>query len=230
PDGENLLRDRRGRCVPCRPGEVGQLVGLINDHDPSRRFDGYTDSKASGEKTVEGVLRPGDKYFASGDLLRKDSFGFYFWVDRLGDTFRWKGENVATTEVAHAVCSFPGVADVNVYGVEVPGTEGRAGMAAIELKGSVHVEGFDWQGLFQHLDENLPAYAQPQFLRVAEEPSLTSNMTATFKHVKTHLRRDGFDPAKIEGERLLFRDGTARTFVPLTAQLHETICDGSLRL
>ncbi|CAM9251362.1 unnamed protein product [Ectocarpus sp. 8 AP-2014] len=229
-EGEELLRDSRGRCVPCQPGEVGQLVGLINDHDPARRFEGYTDSKASAKKMVRDVMLPGDLYFASGDLLRKDAFGFYYWVDRLGDTFRWKGENVATTEVAHVICGFPGVADVNVYGVEVPGTEGRAGMAAIALKESSQADELDWKRFFQHLDRHLPSFAQPQFLRVAAISSSTSHMTTTFKRIKTQLREEGFDPANVEGEALLLRDGVVRTFVPLSRHLYEAISDGSLRL
>ncbi|CAM9283381.1 unnamed protein product [Ectocarpus fasciculatus] len=232
PEGEELLRDSRGRCVPCQPGEVGQLMGLINDHDPARRFEGYTDSKASAKKMVRDVMLPGDLYFASGDLLRKDAFGFYYWVDRLGDTFRWKGENVATTEVAHAICGFPGVADVNVYGVEVPGTEGRAGMAAIALKESSQADELDWKSFFQHLDRHLPTFAQPQFLRVAAISSSTSHMTTTFKRIKTQLMKEGFDPAKVkvDGETLLLRDGVDRTFVPLSRHLYEAISEGSLRL
>ncbi|CAM9341654.1 unnamed protein product [Laminaria digitata] len=230
PEREELMRDSRGRCIRCRPGEMGQLVGLINDHDPSRRFDGYTDATASAKKTVRHVVRVDDVYFASGDLLRRDAFGFYFWVDRMGDTFRWKGENVATTEVAQVVCRFPGVADVNVYGVVVPGSEGRAGMAAIKFKGSSSIEDFDWQELFQHIDRHLPAYAQPQFLRVAERPSLTSHMTTTFKQIKTQLRQEGFDPCKVHGDMVLFRDGVAKTFVPLTRHMHEAIQNRSLRL
>ncbi|CAM9226577.1 unnamed protein product [Ascophyllum nodosum] len=236
PDGEELLRDSRGRCIKCGPGEVGQVVGLINDHDPSRRFDGYTDAAASSKKIVRHVVRPGDIYFASGDLLRKDSFGFFFWVDRMGDTFRWKGENVATTEVARVICGYGGY-DVNGIAElalsvrkQVPGAEGRAGMAAITFKRAVRVNEFGWQNLYLHIDKNLPSYAQPQFLRVVDQTGLASHMTTTFKQVKTQLRREGYDPASVNGDALFFRDSVAKTFVPLTMQLYEAICSKSARL
>ncbi|CAM9190366.1 unnamed protein product [Choristocarpus tenellus] len=227
---EKLARGDDRLCIQCRPGEVGQVVGLINNHDPARRFDGYTDNLATSRKIVRHVRRVGDTYFASGDLLRKDAFGFYYWVDRIGDTYRWKGENVATTEVAQVMCSFPGIADVNVYGVSVPGTEGCVGMAAIKLKGIGEVKDFNWQALFQHLNATLPTYAQPQFLRLSRQPSLTAHMTTTFKHIKTQLRKEGFNLDLVHGDSLLFRDDVLETFVPLKADLHAAICSGKLRI
>lgn len=137
---------------------------------------------------------------------------------------------MATTEVARVVCGYPGIADVNVYGVEVPGAEGRAGMAAVKFKRAARVDEFGWQDLYLYIDKNLPSYAQPQFLRVADQSGLTSHMTTTFKHIKTQLQREGFNPAMVNGDALLFRDSVAKTFVPLTTPLYEAISSKSVRL
>ena len=134
---EELVRDAEGRHVECRPGEVGELLGRIpvGSRSMLRQFQGYTSAEATEKRILRGVKKPDDAYFRSGDLLRRDRKGYYYFVDRIGDTFRWKGENVSTQEVAEALSAFPGVETANVYGVEVPGHEGRAGMAALALKG-----------------------------------------------------------------------------------------------
>ena len=149
------------------------------------------------------MFKPGDAWFRTGDLMRQDERGFFYFVDRIGDTFRWKGENVATSEVAEAIARCPGVRDATVYGVAIPGTDGRAGMAAL-----VVADGFDLAALRRHIDASLPAYARPVFLRVRTE----LETTATFKHKKDELARAGYDPgatkirsgSTIRGCRLTF--------------------------
>src|SRR5262249_59308320 len=113
--------------------EPGEALGPISDgrSNAGGRFEGYTGRTESERKILRDVFKPGDAWFRTGDLMRKDAAGFFYFVDRLGDTFRWKGENVSTSEVAEAITSFPGVADATVYGVAVPGADGRAGMAAV---------------------------------------------------------------------------------------------------
>jgi fatty-acyl-CoA synthase len=169
---------------------------------------------------VRDVFERGDAYFRSGDLLRSDAEGYYYFVDRIGDTFRWKGENVATGEVADVLASFAGVREANVYGVRVPGHEGRAGMAAL-----VADPGLDLAGLYAHVEKNLAAYARPLFLRL--QPAL--DVTGTFKHRKVALAAEGFDPARVS-EPLYFADAAQARYVPLGAELYARIAGGALRL
>src|SRR5439155_1309741 len=125
------VRNEAGFCVRCAPNEVGEAIGQVLE-EPSnagRRFEGYTSEEDSERKILRGVFEPGDAWFRTGDLMRRDADGYFYFVDRIGDTFRWKGENVATSEVAEAICAFPAVREAHVYGVALPGTDGRAGMA-----------------------------------------------------------------------------------------------------
>ncbi len=179
------LRDADGRCLRCAPDEVGEAIGRIEDAAPGARFDGYTDAQASEKKVLRGVFGPGDAWFRTGDLMRKDAQGFFHFVDRIGDTFRWKGENVSTTEVAEAIARCPGVRDVTVYGVAIPGADGRAGMAALVVS-----DGFELAALRPRIEASLPPYARPVFLRIRTE----LDTTATFKHRKDELMREGYDP------------------------------------
>jgi len=184
-------RDAAGRCIECGIDEVGELLGEISD-DPSKptaKFDGYCDAEATRARILRDVFRPGDAWFRTGDLLKRDARGYYYFVDRVGDTFRWKGENVSTTEVAETISVFPGVLEATVYGVAVPGREGRAGMAAIVVD---NVAEFDLAGLRAALAERLPAYARPLFLRF--QPKL--ELTGTFRPRKVELVAQGFDPRR----------------------------------
>jgi len=169
-------------------GGCGLLLTEITDKAP---LDGYTDAKATQAKVFRNVFTQGDAWFNTGDLVRDQGFGHIQFVDRVGDTFRWKGENVATTEVEAALAAIDGIEEAVVYGVEVPGADGRAGMAAIlwdDTKG--HIDG---AALAAALYKALPKYAVPLFIRVREE----HEVTATFKHRKVDLKREGFDPAKV---------------------------------
>ena len=178
-DGQPL-RGPDGLCLPCAPDEPGEALGRLGD---GRRFDGYTDLDASSRKVLADVLVAGDLWFRSGDLMRRDAAGFYYFVDRMGDTYRWKGENVSTTEVAAAVRTCLGVADAVVYGVRMPGHEGRAGMVAV-----VPGEGFDVHRLAADLAALLPSYARPVFFRICR----SLDMTGTFKIAAARLAREGY--------------------------------------
>jgi fatty-acyl-CoA synthase len=154
--------------------------------------------------------------------MRQDERGYFYFVDRIGDTFRWKGENVSTSEVAGTISSFPGIKDANVYGVHVPGREGRAGMAAIVCDGERKC---DLAGLHAYLAAHLPDYARPLFLRLQSEIEVTS----TFKQKKVDLVREGFDPTACK-DPLYFNDSQRRAFVPLDAVLHQQIMNGLVRI
>jgi fatty-acyl-CoA synthase len=152
--------------------------------------------------------------------MRQDEKGFFYFVDRIGDTFRWKGENVATSEVAQELCAFEGILHASVYGVAIPGTEGRAGMAAIVCEGAL-----DLASMRRHLVERLPAYACPLFLRLRPQPELTG----TFKYAKTDLVRQGFNPSQCT-DPLYFNHPELGAYAALDAPLYESICAGAIRL
>jgi fatty-acyl-CoA synthase len=205
------VRDADGRCIACAADEPGEALGRIRGGN----FEGYTDAAASERKILRDVFSPGDAWFRTGDLMRKDESGFFFFVDRLGDTFRWKGENVSTAEVADAVAACPGVVDAVVFGVRVPGAEGRAGMAAVTTE-----DGFSLPALHRHLRERLPDYARPLFLRLCRSIAATG----TFKLSKAALAREGFFT---DGdEPCYFDDRAAGEFVPLDGAVMRRIESG----
>jgi fatty-acyl-CoA synthase len=219
---EEPVRNDDGFCVRCAPNEIGEAIGKVVG-DPSNvggRFEGYTDKKASDEKILSNVFEAGDAWVRTGDLMRKDEKGFFYFVDRIGDTFRWKGENVATSEVSEAICAFPGVKHANVYGVAIPGTEGRGGMAALVIESSINLH-----ALRKHLLSSLPAYARPLFLRIRDDIAVTG----TFKYSKTDLVRQGYDPSSIT-DVLYFDDPESGAFVQLDKTLYDRIQDGQIRL
>ena len=220
PDVEAPLRDASGRCVRCAPNQPGEAIAQILDMHGSTRFEGYTDDIASSKKILRDVFAPGDAWYRSGDLMRQDEQGFFYFVDRVGDTFRWKGENVSTAEVAGVITGCSGVVDAAVYGVTVPGTDGRAGMAAL-----VTGEGFDLAALRRALQERLPAYARPLFLRIVAAIELTG----TFKLRKHELALEGYDPTRIR-DAVYIDDRERNEYVPLDARLHEQLQAGVLRL
>jgi fatty-acyl-CoA synthase len=222
PDTDAPVRDAGGRCVRCAPNEPGEAIAPLGGDRSAiaARFEGYTDPGASQQKILHDVFTAGDAWFRTGDLMRQDERGYFFFVDRVGDTFRWKGENVATSEVAAAICTFEGVKDANVYGVAIPGTDGRAGMAAI-----VADDGLDFRALRTHLRNRLPDYALPVFLRLRDGLDLTT----TFKHVKSDLARQGFDPAAI-GDAIYFNDRERESFVRLDTSLYESIQKSAVRI
>jgi len=211
-----------GFCARCATGEVGEAIGRIRDASArfGGEFEGYREAEQSEQKILRDVFERGDAWYRTGDLMRSDESGFYYFVDRIGDTFRWKGENVSTSEVAAAVAAFPGVKEVSVYGVRVPGTEGAAGMAAIVCAGDP-----DLAGLRKYLTQWLPSYARPLFLRFADR----LEATATFKPTKANLQREGFDPAATS-DAIYFDDPASKAFVRLDAALFARIAAGKVRL
>jgi fatty-acyl-CoA synthase len=211
------MHDANGRGIRSKADEIGEALGRIG---AGGEFEGYTSAAETERKILRNLFEDGDAWFRTGDLMRVDARGFFYFVDRIGDTFRWKGENVATSEVAAALTSFPGVAEASVYGVAVSGTEGAAGMAAV-----VADDALDLAELRNHLARRLPAYARPLFLRLKDH----IDATGTFKHNKTALAGEGFDPAVVR-DPLYFDDPARQAYVPLDAALYERINAGKARL
>lgn len=163
------IRDARGLCMPCESNEPGVFIGKIIPNNPSRAFLGYVDKEASQKKVVHDVFKHGDSAFLSGDILVADEFGNLFFKDRTGDTFRWKGENVSTSEVEAVISNLVDYKDVVVYGVEIRGQEGRAGMAAV-LDPDQTV---DLNKLVTGVKKTLPSYARPILVRILGKIDLT---------------------------------------------------------
>ncbi len=215
------LRSADGWCELCEPDEAGEAIGRIGaSEERGGRFEGYTDASDTERKILRDVFASGDAWFRTGDLMRLDRAGYFYFVDRIGDTFRWKGENVATAEVDAALLACPGIVDAVSYGVTIPGTDGRAGMAAIAID-----HRFDIAALHQYLAERLPSYAQPVLIRIRDRLDVTD----TFKLKRNELVRDGFDPA-IVSDRLLYRDAAGTTYRELDAGNFAAIVEGRLRL
>ncbi|MEL0028039.1 MAG: long-chain-acyl-CoA synthetase, partial [Perlucidibaca sp.] len=218
-EAEAPMRDKNGRMIKVKRGEVGLMIGEIGDKTP---FDGYTDSGKNTSCIFTDVFKKGDKYFNTGDLMREIGFRHAQFVDRTGDTFRWKGENVSTTEVENILTAHHDLAEAVVYGVEIPNTNGRAGMAAITPHAGMDV---DFGGLLAHARRELPAYAVPVFLRV----KAAMETTGTFKYQKSGLKNEGFDPAKVGGEALyVLLPGTSE-YAPLTDEIFANINAGQYR-
>jgi fatty-acyl-CoA synthase len=219
-DSQAPLRDPSGHCVRCAPGEVGEALGQIVASNDLTRFEGYTDATASAKKILRDVFAPGDAWYRTGDLMRQDAQGFFYFVDRVGDTFRWKGENVSTGEVEAALATCPGVTDVAVYGVSVPGADGRAGMAAL-----VVTPEFDMAGFRERIAGRLPAYAVPAFVRLV--PGL--ELTGTFKLRKQQLALEGYDVRSI-ADTVYLNDPARQAYVPLDQAAHAQLLAGTLRI
>ena len=182
-------RDERGFCIPCRADEIGELLIRVPKLSVGGlEYRGYTDEAATQKKLLRDVFTKGDQYFRSGDLLRRDDDGFYYFVDRIGDTYRWKGENVSTAEVADVITHNDGIDEATVVGVPVPNTDGRAGLAAVVPSGEFDPE------RFRRTVSDLPSYAQPRFVRVMGGLA----KTGTFKIQKGELRKEGVDPALVD--------------------------------
>jgi fatty-acyl-CoA synthase len=222
-DGETgaPVRDQRGLCTACHVGETGEAIGRIGRADQGGgRFEGYTDPVESEKKILRDVFAKGDAWFRTGDLMRIDEQGYFYFVDRVGDTFRWKGENVATSEVNDAIRQCPNVLDASTYGVNLPETDGRAGMAAIVVN-----ESFDLNTFADHLAGRLPPYAIPVFVRVCN----SLDATETFKQQKQQLLREGFDPAVVR-DLLFLKDPATGRYRPIDHALYYQIANGLIRL
>jgi citronellyl-CoA synthetase len=219
---DEIIRDANGRCIEVQPGEPGLLLGHINEEAV---FEGYTDKEATEKKVVRNAFEEGDAWFNSGDLMKQVDAGFtlgyphYQFVDRVGDTFRWKGENVSTNEVGEIINGFHQVRFSNVYGVKVPGTDGRAGMAALSLEPDVTE--LDLPTFSEYVSARLPSYARPVFLRIEAE----IDVTGTFKMVKGDLREQGYDPEKVSDPLYVMKPGSD-TYEPLDRAYAAAIARG----
>lgn len=214
------VRNNKGRCIPIKRGEEGILISGI---PPS--YSGFYkgDLAASEKKTIRDVFEEGDRYFNFGDLVYMDNQYYIYFRDRVGDTFRWKGENVSTREVCDVISKLPFTQDVNVYGVLVPDSDGRAGMAAISLKGEAEVKPDMLKDVFCACEKELPAYARPLFLRFTKDLQVTQTM----KHSKLNLIKDGFDIDKI-ADPVFFLDVEKRTYSPLTGDIYQRVVTSRL--
>jgi fatty-acyl-CoA synthase len=215
------VRNAQGFCEPCAVDEVGEAVGRIpGGMERGGRFEGYADREASERKVLRNVFERDDAWYRTGDLMRRDAQGFYYFVDRIGETYRWKGENVSTAEVLSVLAAITGVRDGVVYGVAVPGYDGRAGMAALVVD-----DKFDLIKFRDAASAALPAYARPVFLRLIS----SLETTGTFKPRKQDLLAAGFDPALIQ-DPLFFDDARERAYLPLDSAQFAAIGDGDVRL
>lgn len=215
PETGDPLRDDKGRVKKVPTGEPGLLLSKVSNFQP---FDGYTDREETEKKLVRNAFRDDDVWFNTGDLMRSQGFGHASFTDRLGDTFRWKGENVATTEVEAALSADPQVEECTVFGVEVEGAGGRAGMAAIQLKEG---EKFDGKALAKAAYDKLPGYAVPLFVRVVDELAYTS----TFKSQKVDLRKEGFNVEEIE-DPIYVLSGRDEGYVEFYDDYPKEVADG----
>lgn len=209
------VRNAEGWCIKVKKGETGLLVGKITRRSP---FDGYTDAEKNKAVIIKDLFKQGDAYFNTGDLVRDIGFRHAQFVDRLGDTFRWKGENVSTTEVENALSEYEKIAEAVVYGVEIPHTNGRAGMAAITLADGAALNEADCSKMAAEFRKCLPAYAVPLFLRVQQQ----AETTGTFKYQKSKLKEQAFNPNATD-ERLLVLLPNSGAYCDLTAEIFDNI-------
>jgi solute carrier family 27 fatty acid transporter 1/4 len=214
------IRDENGLCIVAGPGESGEFIGKIIEQDPTRAFDGYVNKEASEKKVLRNVFRHGDAAFSSGDLMTIDEMGYVYFKDRTGDTFRWKGENVSTTEVETVLSNQVDLNDCVVYGVTVAGCEGRAGMAAIEDPGRQ----LDINDLYSKLRKSLPHYAVPVFIRIVAR----IETTGTFKLPKVSLQRDGYCPETVK-DPIYYLDLFNACYRKLDVSTYEDVMNGQIR-
>ncbi|XP_069030444.1 long-chain fatty acid transport protein 2 [Embiotoca jacksoni] len=214
------IRDANGLCMEAPKGETGLLVSKITDIAP---FVGYAQNEEQTErKRLRDVFKKGDLYFNTGDLMRIDQDNFIYFQDRVGDTYRWKGENVATTEVSDILTISECLKEANVYGVQVPGHEGRIGMAAVTVNKNAQ---FDGSKIYNHVVSYLPSYARPRFIRIQN----AVEVTGTFKQMKVKLVEENFDPGRIQ-DPLYILDDSAKSYVPLTTLVYSSIISGNIKL
>ena len=220
-DTGEYLRDRNGICIKAKPGEPGELVGKIVKGDALREFDGYVNRQATDKKVCADVFRKGDLAFLTGDVLKMDNFGYFYFQDRTGDTFRWRGENVSTYEVESIISNHIHLKDSVVYGVEVKGLEGKAGMATIVDEHN----NLDLLSLTRALQKSLPPFARPVFIRLTH----AVDTTGTHKLKKVELAKAGFNP-NTSSDRLFYMNNKTQQYEPLTSQVYNDICSGKIRL
>jgi len=230
-ESEECVRGSNGLCIRCPPGEPGEGLIEVKSIRGVRNFQGYRNKEANKKKYITDVFSKGDLWTRTGDLLKLDASGCLFFVDRIGDTFRWKGENVSTNEVAEIISKFSlSTSDPNVYGVAIPNKDGRAGMVAFsscytdDESKTQRYPPIDMDGFAKYVCANLPTYSRPIFVRVLSD---SMEITGTFKRKKTTLVAEGFDPSCVS-DPLFFLSGSS--FVSLTPELFQRIISGQERL
>lgn len=211
------VRNSKGFMQEVKKGGTGLLITEVNDKQP---FEGYTDEEASSKKLFRDVFKQGDCWFNTGDLVINQGFKHVAFADRLGDTFRWKGENVATTEIESILMELPEFEHAVVYGVEVPHTDGRAGMASVTLKAGAQP---DWGMVTRHLREKLPAYSIPLFIRLREQ----EEVTGTFKYRKVELKDEAYHLAKVS-EPVMVLKPQSTAYEVLSSDTEQAINDGRI--
>ena len=214
---ETHVKDDNGHYILCQPGEVGEGLGMVINHPDfgGGRFEGYTSKEGTEQKIIRDVFEKGDSYWRSGDLLRFDENGYFYFVDRIGDTYRWKSENVSSQEVATALGEYKGAELVNIYGVQVPEHEGRAGMAAIVMQPDCQ---FDPAAFYALTTEKVPNYAAPQFVRVSK----AADMTSTYKLRKVDLQKQGYDPVACD-EPIYVRNDKLSCYQPYSDSVLQAV-------
>jgi acyl-CoA synthetase (AMP-forming)/AMP-acid ligase II len=218
-DTNEILRDKNGRCILCKPGEIGMVLVQVT---PKGDFTGYKNKEATEKKVVYDVIEEGDIYFNTGDFLKLHDDRWVSFVERSGDTFRWKGENVSTSEVETIINSFQDIRSSVVYGVKVPNSEGKAGMAAITLHGTSN---FDLKIFSDFLGSSLPRYAIPVFVRIRN----ILEVTGTFKLSKVNLKKEGYNPNNLS-DTLYIWNSKSKNLKKFTPDIYQAIQNGDLRL
>ena len=216
---DTAIRDKNGFMQRVGLGHTGLLLGEISDANP---FAGYTSKEATESKIMRNVFAAGDAWFNTGDLVRSIGYGHIQFVDRTGDTFRWKGENISTTEVEEVANTLPQIFLSTAYGVKMPGGDGRAGMLSAILE--CELEDFDLKECYEHFQHTLPSYAVPKFLRIQED----FDYTATHKIKKVKLKKEGFDPGQVTDPLYVLLPHES-AYRPLTGELYAEILDGKYR-
>ncbi len=212
-DGSPILNDE-GFCTKVSEGETGLYIQKISS---SAKFQGYLDAQASNKKILQNVFKTGDQYFNTGDLITLHDNNWLSFADRVGDTYRWKSENVSTMEVAAILNNASGVMDCNVYGVQIDSAEGKAGMAAMNVS-----DEFSFISFIEHVNKNLNTFQKPYFLRLTKE----MQTTGTFKHQKENLKKQGFNPSLIK-DKLYFLQ--KNNYVEIDQALYNRIHSGDER-
>jgi fatty-acyl-CoA synthase len=217
-----VLRGHDGFCILCKPNEIGEAIGKIDNKSTNvgNRFEGYDSESDSERRVLRDAIERGDAWFRTGDLMKQDEHGYFYFIDRVGDTFRWKGENVATTELSEIITTMPSVREAVAYGVPIPGHEGRAGMAALVVD-----RNFDLVMFRKCLAERLPRYARPLFIRICQGIETTT----TFKPRKSELVRQGYDPTE-SSDPIYFDDLELRKFVRVEETLFDRVQAGQIKL
>jgi fatty-acyl-CoA synthase len=220
-EAEAPVRGPDGFCIEAAEGEPGEALGEIRGNNRRYLFEGYSgDPAQTSKKILRDAFAKGDAWFRTGDLMRRDKDCYFYFVDRIGDTFRWKGENVSTNQVAETLTAYPGVKEAIVYGVRIGALDGRAGMASLTTGPD-----FDLAGLRDNLRRELPAFARPMFIRLQQ----AIDTTGTFKYRKMDLVREGFDP-DATSDPLFFDDPDSGAFVAITPALRDRLVSGAVKL